>query len=380
MVKLCRLADGLQRWRAKSRLRSGTPKGVLLLSSGGLGDTVLLSHVIEEFCKYAADNEPVTVLLRKDGAKTAFLFPDHVKTYVVDFPLYHKDLTYRTGVSNHLYDANYRAVISTDYLRHPDLDEAMMRATGAPEIIAMQARSWVKYQVQLAKNAQHFSRLFDSGETLQDKVLRWCKFANWLTGEAATPRLKLLNPSTQPKAEPPLVLIQPFSAVTAKQCGPDVYQALIDALPADTDIRITGAPGEMDKNPTYKSLLDRANVSFEDAGFVELAELLKAARLVVSVDTAVMHLSVAVGAPTLCLASAAYVGEIVPYAKELIPYHVDFYYKSMACDGCLGSCINSLQNGSFKCIDELETPTIVSKALRLLTSLDSTGPDPEQSR
>jgi ADP-heptose:LPS heptosyltransferase len=245
-----------------------------------------------------------------------------------------------------------------------------MRATGAPEIIAMQARPWGKYKAQLAKNAQSFSRLFDSGPALQDKILRWYKFANWLSGESTTPRLNFSSPSTQLKAEPPLVLIQPFSAVKAKQCGPDVYQALFDALPADTDIRITGASGEMDKNPSYAHLLERANVSFEDAGFVELAGLLKAARLVVSVDTAVMHLSVAVGAPTLCLASAAYVGEIVPYAKNLIPSNVEFYYKSMTCEGCLGSCINSLQNGSFKCIDELENPTVVSKALRLLMRSD----------
>jgi ADP-heptose:LPS heptosyltransferase len=376
MVKLYRLADILQRWRAKSRPRPDAPNGLLLLSCGGLGDTVLLSHVIEEFCKYATENEPVTILLRKDGAKTAFLFPGHIKTYVVDFPLYHKNLSSRSKISNQLYDANYRAVISTDYLRHPDLDEAMMRATGAPEIIAMQARPWGKYQAQLAKNAQFFSRLFDSGPALQDKVLRWYKFANWLSGEATTPRLKLSSPSTQQKVEPPLVLIQPFSAVKAKQCGPDVYQALFDALPADTDIRITGAPDEMDKNPSYAHLLERANVSFEDAGFVELAGLLKAARLVVSVDTAVMHLSVAVGAPTLCLASAAYVGEIVPYAINLIPSNVEFYYKSMTCKGCLGKCINSLQNGSFKCIDELDSPTVVSKALRLLTRSDPTGLGP----
>ena len=83
------------RWRAKLHPRAKKPLGLLLLSCGGLGDTVLLSHVIEHFCSYAADNEPVTILLRKDGAKTAFLFPDHVKTFIVDFPLFHKNLTYR---------------------------------------------------------------------------------------------------------------------------------------------------------------------------------------------------------------------------------------------------------------------------------------------
>ena len=369
MGKLCRFADVFGRWRAKFRPRAIKPQGLLLLSCGGLGDTVLLSHVIEHFCKYAADKEPVTILLREDGAKTAFLFPDYIKTFIVDFPLFHKNLTYRYHISTQLYDANYRAVISTDFLRHPDLDEAMMRAAGAPETIAMKARPWTKYQAQLDKNAQVFSSLFDSGAALQDKVLRWFKFANWLTGESVLPKLRLSKPNNQPNEEQPLVLIQPFSAVRAKQCLPAVYEALFDALPQDTDIRITGAPNEMDKNPTFAYLLNRPNVSFEDAEFIDLAGLMKAARLVVSVDTAVMHLSVAEGAPTLCLASAAYVGEIVPYAKNISPKNVKFYYKPMPCEGCLGYCINSLQNGSFKCIDELEVKTVVSKAIGLFEKI-----------
>jgi len=211
--------------------------------------------------------------------------------------------------------------------------------------------------------------LFDSGSVLQHKILRWFKFSNWLTGDSVKPKLRLTRPSNQPKAEPPLVLIQPFSAVKAKQCAPTVYEALFDNLPQDTDIRITGAPNEMDKNPTFAYLLNRPNVSFEDAGFIDLAGLMKVARLVVSVDTAVMHLSVAEGAPTLCLASAAYVGEIVPYAKTISPKNVEFYYKSMICEGCLGHCINSLQNGSFKCIDELEVKTVVSKAIGLFEKI-----------
>jgi ADP-heptose:LPS heptosyltransferase len=166
-----------------------------------------------------------------------------------------------------------------------------------------------------------------------------------------------------------LVLIQPFSAVKGKQCSPSVYEALFDALPQDTDIRITGAPGDMDVNPKFAHLLNLPNVSFNDVGFVDLVSLINAARLVVSVDTAVMHLSVAKGAPTLCLASAAYVGEIVPYAQDLLPDNVDFYYKPMPCEGCFGICINPLQNGSFKCIDELETITVVSKGIRLFEKI-----------
>jgi len=365
MPKLYRLADLYHRWRTKSRRRTGKPSGLLLLSCGGLGDTILFSHAIDAFTDYATQDEKITVLLRKDGAKTGFLFPKHIDTLIVDFKRFRKDLRYRLKILNQLFEANFRSVITTDYLRHPDLDEAMAFAAQGVETIAMNVRPWQKYQKQLDRNAQKYSRLFESGPTRQDKVLRWFRFANWLTGQDRQPSLKRMDVGDVAASTPPLVLIQAFSAVKAKQSAPAVYASLIDALPDQVQIRFTGAPGEMEANPAFKPLLERPNVAYEDAGFEELVPMLQKARLVVSVDTAVMHLSAAVGAPTLCLASAAYVGEIVPYANEHTPISVDFYYKSMDCEGCLGSCIKPLKDGAYLCIAELQTQQIIARAIKL---------------
>ncbi|MEQ9200636.1 MAG: hypothetical protein RLN80_11670, partial [Rhodospirillales bacterium] len=56
--------------------RSGEPAGVLLVSAGGLGDTILFSHLAQRFAGLAEPGERITVLLRRDGAKTAFLLPE----------------------------------------------------------------------------------------------------------------------------------------------------------------------------------------------------------------------------------------------------------------------------------------------------------------
>ncbi len=365
MLKPYRLADRLQRWRAKSRHRPPVASGVLLVSCGGLGDTILFSHVIEHFLAYARDGEKVTVLLRQDGAKTAFLLPQSVELFVVDFRRLRKDLGYRMAIGDKLYAAHFRSVISTDFLRHPDLDEALLSAAQCSEKIGMSVRPWEKYQARLDRISATYSRVFESGPAVQDKILRWTKFANWLTGRTTPASLKFIARGETLKAVPPLVLIQPFSAVKAKQYDVSVYASLIDALPKDTQIKITGAPGEMDKNPDYTPLLNHSNVSFDSSGFEDLLGFIQAARLVVSVDTAVMHLSVAAGAPTLCLASAAYVGEIVPYAPDLSPGNVFFHYKTMACEGCLGNCIHQLQAQKFLCIADPPIKDLVEKALAL---------------
>ncbi len=369
MPKWFRISDKIQRWRLQSRPRTAAPQGMLLISSGGLGDTILFFHAIHAFQAYAKPGEKVTVLLRKDGAKTAFLFPDDVATFIVDFNQYRANASYRKDIKRQLYDANYRSVISTDYLRHPDLDESMMLAANGGETIVMVAKPWKKYQAQLDAHARQWTRVFDSGPARQDKVLRWYKFANWLTGASSEPQLgtfQQVKPLQSAGLEAPAVYIQPFSAVKAKQCHRDVYEALIKSLPASMRIFITGAPGEMDANPEFKPLLDLPNVEFDDSGFEELFGKLRGAALVVSVDTAVMHLSVVAGAPTLCIASAAYVGEIVPYADQFQSDLVDFYYKPMDCEGCLGDCIKPLNADRYQCIAELETETVVSRAMALI--------------
>ena len=365
MRKLARLADRYQRWRRQSTTRSGAPSGLLLLSCGGLGDTILFSHVIDRFLAYAKPGERVTVLLRKDGAKTAFLFPDQVETFIVDFSKFRQSLKYRFEICEQLYKSNYRSAITTDYLRHPDLDEVMLMATQCSDSIGMVARPWAKYDRQLGANAKSYARLFDSGERHQDKLLRWNRFADWLTNTSITPTFRRLPRVESRDKHQGLVLMQPFSAVKAKQYDVSVYQALIEALPDDTEIKITGAPGEIDKNPDYLPLLDHVNVSFEDAGFSELVQMMQSAELVVSVDTAAMHLSVVAGAPTLCLASAAYVGEIVPYAPELSPNNVIFHYKTMDCEGCLGDCIKPLVGAKYLCVADPAISAVIKKALAL---------------
>ena len=72
-----------------------------------------------------------------------------------------------------------------------------------------------------------------------------------------------------------------------------------------------------------------------------------------------MHLAVAVGAPTLCLASAAFVGEIVPYDPAIRPDNVRFIYHSMPCEGCLGDCVLPAEDGMFPCVAGLDEETII---------------------
>jgi ADP-heptose:LPS heptosyltransferase len=371
MARLARLIDPLHRLRRRLSNRSTPPKGILLVSAGGLGDTVLFSIIAERYARLAQTEEPVTVLLRRDGAKTAFCLPDGINVETVDFGRINSSPNYRWQTFERLFKANYRMVVSTDFLRHPFLDEALILAAEASESAAMVARPWRKYQAALDANESLYTRIFNSGAAQRDKVVRWSDFANWLTDkDEQPPKVQFVKANRQTATQPVgrEIIIQPFSAVAAKQLDARHYSALIDALPDDLTVRITGLASDLDANPEFNTIIEKQNVTFDSSTFEEICPKLADAALVVSVDTAMMHLAAALGAPTLCLASAAYVDEIVPYDAQICPDNVTFLYQEMPCQGCLGDCIHPLIDGRYPCIDALTSEMVISKALEMLQS------------
>ena len=120
MPKRYRIYDWWWNRRRRRRPRSDPPRGVLLISSGGLGDTVLFAHVVERFAALAKDNEPVDVLLRSDAMKMAFVLPSSVSAIGVEFERLRRDMAYRREVTDSLFDTHYRLVVQTDYLRHQE--------------------------------------------------------------------------------------------------------------------------------------------------------------------------------------------------------------------------------------------------------------------
>ena len=366
MRLLTALVDLRQR-RRRDR-RRGTASGLVLVSSGGLGDTVLLATVFDRLAGLAEPGERLTLVLRRDAAAMAFLFDGVAEVECVDYARLDRFAGYRATTFDALYRRHARLAVSLDYLRHPHLDEALVAACGAPTTLAMKPRPWAKYVTELRRNQARYTALFDSGPAHLDKVLRWQRFADWLL-KAETPPAPIRLPARcLPPAAAlavPTVFVQPFSAVARKQVPPAFLARLFEVVPAGWHIRLTGTPADLERQPAYAALLAPPRVAFDGRRFKDLLPDLLAARAVVSVDTAMLHLAAAVGVPTLGLASAAYVGEIVPYDPAVAPGNVEVLYRPMPCEGCLGACHLPPEDGMFPCVARLDP----EKARAALASL-----------
>ena len=353
----------------RKKERANESSGVLLVSSGGLGDTILLSIIINRFYSIAKPDEKITLLLRSDSKKMSFLFHKEISIYTVNYKEFGKKRSYRSKIKNELYLLNFRVVVSTDFLRHPKLDEAIIKACEAPKTIGMEARPWKKYNIELLRNKQFFNEIYESGPIHFSKILRWCNFAEWITSEKQQLPKLLIEKGLMPKPKKynkKTIILNPFSAVKEKQISLEVMLQIIDYIGDAYHFVIACAPSDIKTNTEYKNLDHKKNIEFDLSDFEILAPRLRSVRLVISVDTALMHLSVVLGAPTICIASAAYINEIVPYPETIIPKNVEFVYKSMPCEGCLGDCSLTLENKRFPCINRIPSEEIFKKIDNML--------------
>jgi len=347
---------------------------MLIVRSGGLGDTVLFALVVDRFMKLAEPDEPIVFLTPSASRKTAFLLPDRIEVMTADYGRFRRRLSYRASLTQHLYRRNFRRVVSSDHLRHPLLDEAMIGACAAPLTEGLTARSWPKYKRLLRNNERFFSRLVDAGEG-PSMLHRWTLLANILNGANETLPVANLPNADLPEAESiprPVVILQPFSAVAEKQPSPNLCAKIIESLGDRFDIVMTGGPDDRANNPAYEGLFNGPNVRFDDRPFDAIVPLLRAASCVVSADTALMHLAIAVGAPTVGLASAAYVGDLVPYPREATPGTARFHYTPMPCQGCVGSCNQPLEDSRWACVARLDANAIIGTIQSLLAAQKDT--------
>ncbi len=328
---------------------------VLLVSSGGLGDAMLFSLMIPYYKKLLKSNEHLTVLCRSGAEAVQFLFPSDVDFVTVDYRRFIRDIFYRYKICRQLRQRQFRVAISTDHLRLPTVDDKLIFATRALEKYAMIPRTWPKHDEALEKNKKNYTRLIPVTTDRAHRIVRWTELINELLGEnRSLPTVRFSEVIKNPRIlDQPTIVLHPFSSVKERQCSVSLFQDILKKIPSDYAVVLSSGPGDLEKNPDYKVLLNDTRVRVDESSIESKAALYAAATCVFAVDTSMLHLAIGVGAQTIGLLSAAHLLESVPYDPRTTPDNVTFIYKSMPCAGCLGACIYPLQQGRYRCVDEL---------------------------
>lgn len=131
MSVLRHICDALHRRKRARVQRQAEASGVLLISSGGLGDVILFSVIMPVFARLKRGDETIDVIVQNGGQSLRFLYPGAINLIQVDYRRFIREPTYRYRVSDRIFAANYRLAISTDHLRLPSVDDALVAAAAA---------------------------------------------------------------------------------------------------------------------------------------------------------------------------------------------------------------------------------------------------------
>jgi len=350
---------------------TGDKRGLLLVSSGGLGDTILFSLMVTRFRQLVGADEPVWVVVRSESAGLSFLFPDGVTLIPVDYRRFIKKTVYRLDTCKRITQLGARIAISTDHLRLPTVDDVMIRASGADKRYALSPRTWPKHDKALQAHRHWYTYWVDPDPAMAHRLIRWWEWVNGLIGHVTeVPKVKF-DPSLLPEplhSGKPEIILHPFSAIAEREVDPQVFIDIANAFADDYQIVMTAGPNDLARAPRHQALADHPGVEVDTSDLKSKAARLRGAKLVVSVDTSIMHLSVGVGAPTICLASAAHIVDSVPYDSRMMPENVTFMVPEIDCAGCLGQCIHPLEGGRYRCLGQLTTDIVLSKAQEILAA------------
>lgn len=346
-------------------------RGLLIVSSGGIGDTILFSLMIDRFLSLIPDDEDVTLVVRSESRVASFLFSERVRMMPVDYRKFIRNPLYRLAVSRQIRDFGVRVAISTDHLRLPTVDDVMIMASGATERYALSPRSWPKHDAALTKHREWYSDWIEPELAIAHRLIRWWELARALIhDDTPPPKVAFASerlPAPVTGARPHIVL-HPFSAIAEREAAPDVFIAIAEAFAETHDIILSTGPNDLARAPQHQMLADMPVVTLDATDMKSKAALMRGAALVVSVDTSVMHLAVGVGAPTLCLASAAHIVDSVPYDSRMTPENVRFEVPEIDCAGCLGECIHPLEDGRYLCLQQLTPARVVGVAREMLAA------------
>ncbi len=361
--RLYKLVDWLIARRAERAGLEKPRRGMLMVNSGGLGDSILFSLIASRFTDLVEAGEPVDLVVRDGSAAAAFLYPPEINVISLDYRRYRRDPLYRYRKSAELQDRRYRIAVSTDHLRLPTVDDALVRATAAERTAGLKPRSWPKHDAELQRNLDFYTDIIEPSAGMAHRMIRWLELINALTGGSHPPplvRFALERLPVPDEAASSCVLLHPFSSEAPRQFPYRRFEAIVERLGDRFSIILSAGPGDLERNPEYRGLLRRSNVGLNEDPLQAKLAVLRSARLVVSVDTSIMHLAVGAGAPTLCLSSAAHVVDSVPYDPAITPDNVTFLYHDMPCRGCLGNCIHPLEEGRFACVARLSGDEVVA--------------------
>ena len=342
----------------------------LIIKDDGIGDFLLFSGAMRHYNEFFRKNDhKVVLIVSKETCEIArMLFPD-VDILPLDKFKYYHSLKYRREFLRFLHQVISPSVLVSSIHRSSLCDDIARFSGKTPEKIGYEGEIYLRSRRRFPYNVMVSSydrvKKPPSGE-FNHVVFHELHFLKAITGKPFNLSQVLpWMPSVQPR--PRLDLENYFVLVPGagdfKRVLPLEKQVeIVKRIVSETGFRCVIVGGRKEVRFS-KAIQQRAGAGvFNLAGTLSLTQavlLISRARLVVGMETGLVHSAWILNVPTVMVYGGGHFGRFLPlYSAGKV------VYRKMRCFGCNWKCI--YPDVPFRCISSIKASEVAEKALSLL--------------
>lgn len=295
-----------------------TPKaGTLIVKCDDIGDFILWQHTIEYFKKKAS--YPIYFVgnkVLKEYYETEFPFAD--KVIWIDKSKW-KEVAYRTLIYQDIASLNAEIAISTCFTRNLFLDDMLVLSSQASQKIAWSMKHHIYYANWLQQN-NFLTQVIESNHLYMLEYFRNLELVEKVYECSIPKEIKTIEKLDKKNQ----LVIVPLASVPSKSWDIKNIIATIEQVSTHFEkIILVGGPdsiatcAEIEKALQNNKLINRSNKT----NLSELFDLIAESKLVISPDTAAMHMAILSKTPLIAITNGTMWQRFTNYQ----PYMNSFY-------------------------------------------------------
>lgn len=355
------------------------------------------------------------VFIRNDSIGDFVLWLDSIKYLRENLPNYHttlvcnqnySDLARQLGIFHEVIEINAAKLMKLDFLLFVKTILMLRKHTYDMLVCPQYTRNIIVDSLVLAINAKmkigidafygkfaFLKRMFDSSydklyfnHSLQKMELELnIDFINYLFGKHYSSSLpnfydfKVFNEPQQKTLSKGSIVISLGSSNVKKNWPLSNFLQLIKNLAVNEKVMLIGGQHEIEMANYILSNLGSHNISsiVGKTNLFMAIEQIKAAKLFIGNDSALVHFAVALQVPSICFLGGGHFGRFMPYQLSSANFgdNIDLLptvlYNKMDCYGCSWRCSKPLVNGeTWQCIESIglaKATNVIQQKLQKIT-------------
>jgi ADP-heptose:LPS heptosyltransferase len=349
--------------------------GVLLVRLDLIGDFVLWLDSAQAY-RRLYPNTKITLVVNDACAELARALTHWDEVVGVNVHKLRIDFVYRLRTFVKLRQRNCAVAIQPTFSRE-FVGDLVLRSTYAPARIGYTGDTNNILLTQKVKTDLWYSLLISSDAactmelSINAHFIRELGCEGFLSNVPTIPKVTTLNASfTHDK---PYIVIAPGASWHPKQWPFDHFAALIERLNSQFDGHFVLCGGQGDKVLCERlalgfSLRNVTNLAGQTS-LLDLVEILRGAKLVVTNDSAPVHIAAATNTPSVCILGGGHYGRFLPYRLESDTSNAlpSVLAEPMDCFGCNWACpfINET-SATVPCISNVALNDVVQRCTEIL--------------